>query len=329
VRTDPYGSRQVVSPHTEKLAQRVRTVIGSPSDRLDELVRVAGLDPASDLRFGDWHGLDLAGADLRGFDFTGADLTGVRFDRAVIAGAIFDRATVERSALSAAADFNESFSAKPRKRFAGASNDEVAVELYVIADEVKRYPANTGATGERGYVGNLAFADLVEAVGVDRDRRAFAALYDHFAPRINAYLTRSGVTPASAGDLTQEVMAKLWARANQFDRNRSTVSTWLFRIARNARIDHLRGQRGERPLGEEALSVPDSGQAPDDAVSGLQWEERVRAAMSSLPPKQLAMVKLAFFDGLSHREIAEQTGLPLGTVKARIRLALARLRRGL
>jgi RNA polymerase sigma factor (sigma-70 family) len=329
VRTDPDGGEQVVTSHAAQLAQRVKAVIGSPSDRLDELVRVAGLDPASDLRFGDWHGLDLTGADLRGFDFTGADLSGARFDGAAIAGAVFDRATVERASLSRAVDFKESFAANPRKRFARASNGEVAVELYVIADEVKRYPPNTGVMGERGYVGNLAFADLVEAVGVDRDRRAFAVLYDHFAPRINAYLTRSGVASASAGDLTQEVMAKLWARANQFDRNRSSVSTWLFRIARNARIDYLRGQRGERPLGEEALSVPDPSQAPDDAVSGLQWEERVRAAMSTLPAKQLAIVKAAFFDGLSHREIAEQTGLPLGTVKARIRLALARLRRGL
>ena len=103
MRTDPCGREQIVTSHAAQLARRVRAVIGSPSDRLDELVRVAGLDPASDLRFGDWHGLDLAGADLRGFDFTGADLTGVRFDGAVIAGAVFDRASVERSSLGGAA----------------------------------------------------------------------------------------------------------------------------------------------------------------------------------------------------------------------------------
>jgi RNA polymerase sigma factor (sigma-70 family) len=329
VRTDPDSGGQVVSAHAAQLAHRVRAVIGSPSDRFDELVRVAGLDPASDLRFGDWHGLDLSGADLRAFNFTGADLTGIRFDGALIAGAIFDQATVERSSLSGAVDFNESLVANPRKGAARASNDEVAVELYVIADQARRYSPDTGATGEGRYVSNLPLADLVEAVAVDRDRRAFAALYDHFAPRINAYLMRAGVAPASAMDLTQEVLAKLWLRANQFDRDKSSVATWLFRIARNARIDHLRRQRGEPPIGEEALSVPDPGRAPDEAVSAAQWEERVRAAMSNLPPKQLAIVMLAFFDGLSHREIAQQTGLPLGTVKARIRLALARLRSGL
>jgi RNA polymerase sigma-70 factor (ECF subfamily) len=173
------------------------------------------------------------------------------------------------------------------------------------------------------------FADLVEAVAARRDRAAFIQLYDHFSTRIYAFLLRPGLEPAAAEDLTQEVMTKLWLRAKQFDRTRSSVATWLFRIARNARIDYLRRQRGEPPLGEEALSVADPAQAPDDALNAAQWEERVRAAMTNLPAEQLAIVKLAFFDGLSHSEIAHQTGLPLGTVKARIRLALTRLRRGL
>jgi RNA polymerase sigma factor (sigma-70 family) len=173
------------------------------------------------------------------------------------------------------------------------------------------------------------FAGLVEAVAASRDRNAFGRLYDHFAPRIYAFLLRPGLEPTIAEDLTQDVMTKLWLRAVQFDRKKSSVATWLFRIARNARIDHLRRQRGEPPLGEEALSIPDPGQAPDDALNSAQWEERVRAALSNLPAEQLAIVKLAFFDGLSHSEIAQQTGLALGTVKARIRLALARLRRGL
>lgn len=173
------------------------------------------------------------------------------------------------------------------------------------------------------------FADLVEAIATRRDRNAFVTLYDHYGPRIYAFLLRSAIEPTIAEDLTQEVMTKLWLRAKQFDRNKSSVPTWLFRIARNTRIDYLRRQRGEPPINEEALLVPDPGRTPDDALNASQWEERVRAALSNLPAEQLAMVKLAFFEGLSHSEIAKQTGLPLGTVKARIRLALARLRRGL
>jgi RNA polymerase sigma-70 factor (ECF subfamily) len=171
-------------------------------------------------------------------------------------------------------------------------------------------------------------AKLVEAVATYRDRPAFTRLYDFFAPRIHAFL-RTRLEPALAEDLTQDVMIKLWNSADQYDRRKSSVSTWLFRIARNTRTDHFRKQRGEPPIGDEALSVPDPGQAPDDAVSGLQWAERVRAAMSDLPSEQLAIMRLAFFDGLSHTEIAARTGLPVGTVKGRIRLALARLKRGL
>jgi RNA polymerase sigma factor (sigma-70 family) len=173
------------------------------------------------------------------------------------------------------------------------------------------------------------YADLVQAIATRRDRGAFVTLYDHYGPRIYAFLLRSGIEATIAEDLTQEVMTKLWLRAEQFDRSKSSVATWLFRIARNARIDHLRRQRGEPPINEEALSVPDPAQSPDDALNAWQWEERVRAALTNLPSEQHAMMRLAFFEGLSHSAIAKQTGLPLGTVKARIRLALARLRRGL
>jgi RNA polymerase sigma factor (sigma-70 family) len=327
VRTDSYGGEQVVSPYAAQLAQRVRAIIDSRSDRFDDLVRAAELNPASDLRFGDWRGLDLTGVDLRGFDFTGADLTGVRFDRTFIAGAIFDRAVLERSALSTAVDFQEPFVADPREMVGPESNEEDGRDAALIVEHAGD-PPKARVTGNPGSVAS-DLADLVEAVGAGRDRRAFVALYDHFAPRICAHLLRSGVESATAEDLTQEVMAKLWSRANQFDRNKSSVGTWLFRIARNARIDHLRRQRGEPPIGKDALSIPDPCQSPDDALNDAQWEERVRAALATLPAEQLAIVKLAFFDGLSHNEITEQTGVKLGTVKARIRLALTRLRRAL
>jgi RNA polymerase sigma-70 factor (ECF subfamily) len=284
------------------------------------------LDPASDLRFGDWHGLDLSDADLRGFDFTGADLTGVRFDRARIAGANFDRAALERASLSRAVDFRESSFAADAIRLTCSPQERSVVELAGGAAKQRIYVSRHP---KRRLAQSPDFSNLVEAVATHRDQQAFSRLYDHFGPRIHAFLLRWGVEPGLAEDLTQEVMTKLWQRARQFDRNKSSVATWLFQIARNARIDYLRGQRGEPPIGEEALLIPDPGQAPDDAVSILQWEGRLHAAMSDLPGEQLAIVKLAFFDGLSHAEIAKRTGLRLGTVKARIRLALTRLRRGL
>ena len=161
MRTDSYGGEQVVSPYAAQLAQRVRAIIDSRSDRFDDLVRAAELNPASDLRFGDWRGLDLTGVDLRGFDFTGADLTGVRFDRTFIAGAIFDRAVLERSALSTAVDFQEPFVADPREMVGPESNEEDGRDAALIVEHAGD-PPNARVTGNPGSVAS-DLADLVEA----------------------------------------------------------------------------------------------------------------------------------------------------------------------
>jgi RNA polymerase sigma factor (sigma-70 family) len=173
------------------------------------------------------------------------------------------------------------------------------------------------------------FADLVAAVAERRDRNAFAHLFDYFAPRVHAYLLRLRVDPVAADELTQEVMTTLWQKAALFDRSKSSVATWLFRIARNRRIDAHRRERDLSPVDGPALNVPDTALMPDDSVDAAQRDRMVRIALDRLPAEQLELVRLAFFDGMSHSEIADLTGLPLGTVKSRLRLAFSRLRRAL
>jgi RNA polymerase sigma-70 factor (ECF subfamily) len=173
------------------------------------------------------------------------------------------------------------------------------------------------------------FAAWVEAVASRRDRDAFARLFDYFAPRIHAYLLRLRLDPIVADELTQDVMSTLWQKAELFDPGKSSVATWLFRVARNRRIDLLRRERDESPVNEQTLNVPDPALMPDDSLDATQREILIRGALNVLPPEQLELVRLAFFDGLSHSEIAAQTGLPLGTVKSRLRLAFSRLRRAL
>lgn len=172
-------------------------------------------------------------------------------------------------------------------------------------------------------------AALVAAVAQTRDRDAFARLFDHFAPRLTAYLLRQGADAALAEEIVQDAMVTLWRKAALFDPAKSSLTTWLYRIARNRRIDLMRRDRSTPVEPENPIfDVADTTDIEGEFDAG-QREAAVRVAMESLPEEQRVLVVLAFFDGLSHSEIAERTGLPLGTVKSRIRLAFTRLRRTL
>jgi RNA polymerase sigma factor (sigma-70 family) len=173
------------------------------------------------------------------------------------------------------------------------------------------------------------FADLVQAVAEQADRTAYAELFDYFAPRVNAYLLRLGAEHALAEEITQDTMVTLWRKAALFDRTKSAVGTWLFRVARNRRIDLIRRDKSAKLDPEEPMLIPEAPQAADEMMDLGQREDMVRGALKVLPAEQLDLVMMSFFNGLSHSQIAEQTGLPLGTVKSRIRLAFARLRRAL
>ncbi len=168
------------------------------------------------------------------------------------------------------------------------------------------------------------WAVLLLAVRDHADRAAFAQLFRHFAPRVKAFLRKSGATDALAEECAQDVMATLWQKAHLFDPTRASVATWVFTIARNRRIDALRKSR--RPEPEELSWGPEP--EPDQAdVMVLQQESRrLGEALAQLPEKQRALIERAYFGDLSHSEIAAETGLPLGTIKSRIRLALERLR---
>jgi RNA polymerase sigma factor (sigma-70 family) len=172
-------------------------------------------------------------------------------------------------------------------------------------------------------------AALIAAVADRRDREAFTRLFDHFAPRLNAYLRRLGTDPATAEEIAQETMVTLWHKAPQFDPQKSSLTTWLYRIARNRRVDNLRRNRLDfLDASDPILEAADE----TDLLAEVDMQQRkdaVRSALASLPEEQLSVVRLAFFDDLSHSQISEQIGLPLGTVKSRIRLGFTRLRRSL
>ncbi|MGC8468494.1 MAG: sigma-70 family RNA polymerase sigma factor [Acetobacteraceae bacterium] len=172
-------------------------------------------------------------------------------------------------------------------------------------------------------------AALLGRVAAARDRAAFATLFGHFAPRLKSYFQRLGAAPAQAEDLAQETMLALWHKAALFDPARAGVNTWVFTIARNLRIDALRRDRFQLDPGgvPEELAAP--GGAGDERMAVMQSEDRVRAALANLPEEQALVVRLSFFKEKPHQEIGRELGIPLGTVKSRLRLAMARLRAAL
>lgn len=170
----------------------------------------------------------------------------------------------------------------------------------------------------------MAWAAHIMRVRDHQDQAAFAELFRHFAPRVKAFLMKSGADAALAEECAQDVMATLWRKAHLFDPSRASAATWIFTIARNRRIDALRKQR--RPEPEDLTWGPEAEPAQEDILGLQQESEHLRTALETLPQTQRELIEKAYFRDLSHSEIAEKTGLPLGTIKSRIRLALERLR---
>jgi RNA polymerase sigma factor (sigma-70 family) len=173
------------------------------------------------------------------------------------------------------------------------------------------------------------WAENVRLVAVKRDRAAFQLLYKHFTPLIRAFLLKSmgsGANRAEAEEITQEVLIKVWNKAASFNPAKASVNTWIFTIARNTRIDFIRrNDRNNREIDIE--DIWHEAESPEPLVDMQQRRAElvIKQAMATLPEEQVQVLYKAFMEGKSHNEVAEELGLPLGTVKSRIRLALNKM----
>jgi RNA polymerase sigma-70 factor (ECF subfamily) len=171
-----------------------------------------------------------------------------------------------------------------------------------------------------------AMAPLIVAIAEQQDRQAFVQVYGYFAPRVKSFLVGKGLTQAAADDVMQEVMLAVWQKASSYDVAKARLSTWVFTIARYKYIDRLRHE-GRRPTETADFDLHKSEDMPsDDEVLQEQRQDTVQLAIAKLPANQQSVIFLSFVKGLAHSEIAEQLGIPLGTVKSRIRRSFAQLR---
>lgn len=170
-----------------------------------------------------------------------------------------------------------------------------------------------------------AMAALMLRIAESRDKAAFAELFQFYAPRLKSYLLRLGAESSQADDLAQEAMLSVWRKAAMFDPSKAAAGTWIFAIARNLRIDAIRREKRPELDPEDPALVAEPDPAADRVVELDQHGRRVREALSNLPDEQAEIVRLSFFADKPHGAIAEELGLPLGTVKSRLRLAYRRL----
>jgi RNA polymerase sigma-70 factor (ECF subfamily) len=168
--------------------------------------------------------------------------------------------------------------------------------------------------------------ELVEAVASRGDKEAFSRLFEFYAPRVKGFLMRSGSTPELAEEIAQEALLSVWRKAAMFDPARASVATWIFTIARNLRIDRARRGSGVSADTLYEVLTGDAPSRPDDNLLSDERDQRVRAALQGLPNDQAQVVRLSFFEEKAHAEISETLGVPLGTVKSRLRLAMTKLR---
>jgi RNA polymerase sigma-70 factor (ECF subfamily) len=167
---------------------------------------------------------------------------------------------------------------------------------------------------------------LLAKIASSGDRSAFERLFRHFGPRLKTFVVRRGLSVTVAEEVVQETMLSVWRKASYFDPARAGVATWIFTIARNLTIDYQRRDRSGVELDEDPSEAQEPPLSGEDMLMADERDERVRVAMTRLSPDQLAVVRLSFFSEKPHVEIAEELGIPLGTVKSRVRLAMQRLR---
>ncbi|MGU3492551.1 sigma-70 family RNA polymerase sigma factor [Xanthobacteraceae bacterium A53D] len=167
---------------------------------------------------------------------------------------------------------------------------------------------------------------MILAIATHADRDAFASLFRHFAPRLKTFLMRSGLSATAAEEIAQETMLSVWRKAAYFDPAKAGAATWIFTIARNLKIDALRRERPVAQLPSDADETPDDAPDGEALVMAHERETKVRAALASLSAEQAHIVQLSFFQDKPHAQIAQELGIPLGTAKSRVRLALTRLR---
>ena len=167
---------------------------------------------------------------------------------------------------------------------------------------------------------------LMKRIQKDRDEMAFSEIFDFFAPKVNAYFIQNRIKFESSEELTQEVLSTVWVKSNQYDSKKAALSTWIFTIARNKKIDFLR-KNSKINFKEEDIRDFLYQDREIDLIEENEAKKQIERINNELDEQQKIMIKMNFFENKSHKKIADELEIPLGTVKSRIRLILKKMQK--
>ena len=174
---------------------------------------------------------------------------------------------------------------------------------------------------EKSYLSNL-----MSRIQKDRDEMAFSEIFDYFAPKINAYFIQNSIKFESSEELTQEVLSTVWAKSDLYDSEKSALSTWIFTIARNKKIDFFR-RNSKIDFKEEDIREFLYQSREVDLVEESETRKQIKRINDELDEQQRIMIKMNFFENKSHKKISDELEIPLGTVKSRIRVILTKMQK--
>ena len=166
--------------------------------------------------------------------------------------------------------------------------------------------------------------NLMVRIQKDRDEMAFSEIFDFFAPKVNAYFIQNGIRFESSEELTQEVLSTVWVKSNLYDSTKSALSTWIFTIARNKKIDFFR-KNSKIGFKEEDIREFLYQDREVDPIEENEAKKQIERINNELDEQQKIMIKMNFFENKSHKKIADELEIPLGTVKSRIRHILTKM----
>ena len=168
--------------------------------------------------------------------------------------------------------------------------------------------------------------ELMVKVKNDRDQIAFSNLFDFLAPKLKAYFIQNGLSADNSEELTQEVMSIIWSKSDRYDSSKSAVTTWVYTIARNKKVDFFR-KNAKIDVNDDDIREFLYENSDKDKLSRKEAAEQVNRINKKLNEDQRKMIKMNFFENKSHKKIAEELEIPLGTVKSRIRHLLIKMQK--